>query len=174
MKKLRDQIAADSQALQKVNLDFSKQTGQLNDNIKELDKIASDNKASQTVILILNKQIDQLNDKIKELRDQIAAQPKPNQSVIPGDENDCFNQMLKLVAQEAKLPEFKWLQDSLAIVEQRTGKSVRDHVGFGKIQPGELKFFRRTAHSIIVGELHMSNNIHGRGIKIELNEELRI
>lgn len=172
MKKLTDQIVLDSQALQKVNLDFSKQTGQLNDNIKELDKIASDNKALQTVILILNKQIDQLNDKIKDLRDQIAAQSNSKQNANSSDTIDCYTQMLKL-AREAKLPmdKLKWLQDG---IKEKTGKSGSELVGFGEILPGKLKFFKDPSGEIRIGELNKSNVLHGRGIQINYDGDIFI
>ena len=85
---------------------------------------------------------------------------------MPGDASDCFSQMLKL-AQEAKLPELQRLQDGIAIVEKRSGKSVRDHVGFGKI----LKVFKNSDGDVHIGEFNQqdeyaSNQLSGRGIEI--------
>ncbi len=71
-----------------------------------------------------------------------------------------------LVAQEVELPELQKLQDRLAIVEKRIGKSVGDYVGFGKILPGNLEVFKSEG-CLRIGELNeMSVYLRGRGIRI--------
>ncbi len=81
--------------------------------------------------------------------------------------------MLKF-GQDVKLPELERLQEGIATVEKRTGKSVRDFVDFGKILPGKLKVFKNSIDGLCIGEPNESNELNGRGIKITLNGNICI
>ena len=86
----------------------------------------------------------------------VSAEPQPD--VAPSDQVDCFSQMVKL-GQEEELPEMDTINERLATVEQRMGKSVREHLGFGLVSASAIKVVDGD-----IGEFNEDNKLHGRGM----------
>ena len=88
----------------------------------------------------------------------VVTEPQPD--VASSDQVDCLSQMIMLGQQE-KLPEMDTINEKLATLEERMGKSVRDHLGFGLVSASAIKVVDN-----LIGEFDEDNNLNGRGIFI--------
>ena len=96
----------------------------------------------------------------------IAAKPQP--VVAPSGQVDCLSQMITL-GQQQELPWMDTINEKLATLEQRMGKSVREHLGFGLVSASAIK-----VNDNDIGELNIDNKLHGKGIYIYSNGYIRI
>ena len=82
---------------------------------------------------------------------------------------DCLNHMIKL-GQHQQLPELANIYESIAALEQRMGKSIKDYLGFGFLS----EFSLMTVSDKKIGEFNSYNNLNGRGIKIHASASIDI
>ena len=80
--------------------------------------------------------------------------------------NDFITQVIKH-AREEKLPAINKLVDGITTVEERTGKSIREHLAFGDLLDHKQLRMKTFSGGVYFGEVDLNNKKHGRGILIQ-------
>ena len=82
--------------------------------------------------------------------------------------DDMLRKLIKFGVDNNSKKEMTRINDTIDMLKQEHGISVRKHLGFGNAANEQLKFYTDKYGFKRIGELNSANNLHGRGILINI------
>jgi len=80
--------------------------------------------------------------------------------------DDMLRKLIKFGVDNNSKKEMTRINDTIDMLKQHHGISVRDHLGFGNAATQQLKFHTYKNGNKVFGELNSDNYLHGKGIRI--------
>jgi len=108
---------------------------------------------------------DQLNLQIRALTAKVSA---------PVSNDDWLSKMIQIGVVNNSQKEMTIINDAIDMLKQKHDISVREHLGFDSAATQQLKFHTYKNGAKSIGELNFDNNLHGKGICIWSNGNIRI